>query len=82
MRVCELHRETAIETLVSRKDGTEYDLCPRCRQLLEQILTGEREIEIPHISYKGYETIMVKPPSGRANDQVKDGAKRGRKRGT
>lgn len=43
MRVCAKHREPAIETLTSRKDGTEYDLCPQCQAELNEILNGEPE---------------------------------------
>jgi Zn-finger nucleic acid-binding protein len=41
MRVCELHRERATETLVSRKTGIEYDLCPACEAMLAEMLNGE-----------------------------------------
>jgi hypothetical protein len=40
MRVCALHWKPAIDTLVSKKDGTEYDLCVTCRQMLESVLNG------------------------------------------
>jgi len=35
-----MHRERAVETLVSKKDGTEYDLCEQCKELLTTILNG------------------------------------------
>jgi hypothetical protein len=44
LRVCELHRERAVDTLVSRKTGTEYDLCEGCVIVLESILSGERMV--------------------------------------
>lgn len=40
MRVCELHKERAVDTLVSKRDGSEYDLCPVCIDLLYAILNG------------------------------------------
>lgn len=43
LRVCELHRERAVETLVSKKDGVEYDLCVECVALMQSILSGETE---------------------------------------
>jgi hypothetical protein len=43
MRVCELHRERAVDTLTSKRDGSEYDLCPQCVELLRSILDGEVE---------------------------------------
>lgn len=44
MRICEKHRERASETLVSRKTGTEYDLCPKCEAELFEILNEKPEI--------------------------------------
>lgn len=46
MRVCELHREKAIETLKSLKDGTEYDLCPQCAEIIKEIMRGKPENEV------------------------------------
>lgn len=43
MRVCELHKERAVDTLVSKRDGSEYDLCPVCIDLLYAILNGALE---------------------------------------
>ncbi len=43
MRVCELHRERAVETLVSTKDKTEYDLCEKCMEMMGEILSGKTE---------------------------------------
>jgi hypothetical protein len=40
LRICEKHRERAIETLFSKKTGTEYDLCSICLDELEEILSG------------------------------------------
>lgn len=45
MRVCELHRERAVETLVSRRDQVEYDLCEKCVDKLHHILHGEEEVK-------------------------------------
>ena len=42
MRVCELHRVRATITLKSN-EGIEYDLCPECKKLLEEILEGKKE---------------------------------------
>lgn len=39
MRVCKLHREEAVETLKST-EGIEYDLCRKCRKMVETILDG------------------------------------------
>jgi uncharacterized protein with PIN domain len=36
----------ASETLVSRKTGTEYDLCPTCESELEEILQGKPKEEV------------------------------------
>lgn len=47
MRVCELHRERAVETLVSLQDRVEYDLCPKCQELLHAILTGKESEDGP-----------------------------------
>jgi hypothetical protein len=33
--------ERAVDTLVSKRDGTEYDLCQKCKDQLELILAGE-----------------------------------------
>lgn len=48
MRVCLKHREPAVETLTSRKDGTEYDLCPKCAAELQSILA-----EVPEVKKRG-----------------------------
>ena len=45
MRICELHRDRAVEILVSKIDGTEYDLCPKCIELFFDILNGKPEWE-------------------------------------
>lgn len=39
-RFCEKHMARAIETLFSKKTGTEYDLCNVCLSELEEILQG------------------------------------------
>jgi hypothetical protein len=38
MKVCEKHWERATDTLVSKKTGTEYDLCEVCEKELAEIL--------------------------------------------
>lgn len=43
MRICEKHREKATDTLVSRKTGTEYDLCSICETELAEILHGKSD---------------------------------------
>jgi hypothetical protein len=43
LRVCELHRERAVDTLTSRKDGTEYDLCVKCVEKISNVLYGTGE---------------------------------------
>ena len=45
MRICEKHRERAVEILISSKTGTEYDLCAVCVAELEEILQGNPEPE-------------------------------------
>jgi hypothetical protein len=44
MRVCEKHRERATEVLKSLIFGTEYDLCPKCLDMMRSILNGESEL--------------------------------------
>jgi hypothetical protein len=51
MRVCEKHRERAIETLRSLATGTEYDLCAVCLKELSDIL-NEKLNENQHIEGK------------------------------
>jgi hypothetical protein len=38
MRVCEKHWQQAVDTLVSQKSKTEYDLCEECLEELSAIL--------------------------------------------
>jgi hypothetical protein len=45
MRICEKHRERATDTLLSKKYGTEFDLCPTCEVELEEILQGKPTLE-------------------------------------
>ena len=45
MRVCAKHMAPAVETLFSKRDGTEYDLCAECKAALETILNGEEEVD-------------------------------------
>jgi hypothetical protein len=40
-RFCEKHMERAVETLFSKRDGQEYDLCSVCLQELAEILNGK-----------------------------------------
>lgn len=44
MRICEKHRERATVTLKNLKDGTEYDLCPKCEAELYEILNEKPKI--------------------------------------
>lgn len=43
-RFCEKHMARATETLISRKTGTEFDLCPACEVEFAAILYGESEL--------------------------------------
>ena len=44
MRVCEKHIDRAVDTLVSKKDGTEYDVCQECLTNLQEILNGPERV--------------------------------------
>lgn len=68
MRICELHRERAIDTLVSRKDGTEYDLCSVCIERLHHILNGYGE----ELLNNGPSMTLTSIP----NEKVKSGTRR------
>jgi len=46
MRVCLLHWERAVDTLVSKKEGTEYDLCPKCVEKLAILMTETPQKEV------------------------------------
>ena len=53
MRVCEKHRERAVEILVSKISGAEYDLCKKCSDELAEILfESELSEEIEHQKVK------------------------------
>jgi hypothetical protein len=44
VRVCDLHREQAIDTFISLKDKTEHDLCKACKEMVLNLLeTGGQE---------------------------------------
>jgi hypothetical protein len=59
MRVCELHRERAVETLISRQDGVEYDLCAECKKMLESILYGDSTEEVTPIGPRRRRTRKI-----------------------
>jgi hypothetical protein len=40
MRVCEAHREKAVQTLKSTRDDSEYDLCETCYEAFMLIASG------------------------------------------
>ena len=43
MRVCNLHIEKAIITLKSNQDGSEFDLCPACWEMVMAAMQGMYE---------------------------------------
>lgn len=44
-RFCEKHMNRATDTLISKKTGTEYDLCPICEDELAEIMQGKPDKE-------------------------------------
>lgn len=81
MRVCEKHMNRAVETLVSRMTGTEYDLCDECLKELEKILHGENKVTpcgvsefIPDGAKKILEALKEYNKSEKTSE--KDGRKR------
>lgn len=72
MRVCELHRERAVDTLTSTQTGREFDLCEECLKKLHAILRGAEVLFVAPSGMMGVDS----------STQTQEAPRRGRKRAT